>query len=292
MLLPIFMMALVDQFNVSASDLLVSAKVPAEMPSDAPVIRSPQDGSSSSTKNIVIEGSCPMTSQGVIIAIYDNDVLIGSTACTFMGTFSLPVTLPAGSHTLVATVITITDDIGPSSNPITFRVGTKADLSQIKNVNGITAPLRINSLTNFILIYADSSAKWQGSITGGSTPYTVTIDWGDSTNDKRLVNDSAEQTFNHKFPSPESYSAVIRVIDSQGAKIELPIAVITQFVAVGSAGMDANVEGLNPIIAFIQEHLWQIYTGTLSALVFLWYLEHGHHIVKHAVRRPKVRYKH
>ncbi len=119
MLAPIIMMALVGKL-ATAADLTVTATVPAPMPSGAPLITSVADGSTTTQGQVLVEGTCPTIDPAVIIAIYDNGVLVGSAECTVDGTFSVPVSLSVGSHTLTAVIVTITGEIGASSPAVTI----------------------------------------------------------------------------------------------------------------------------------------------------------------------------
>lgn len=280
-------MALVDQLNVSASDLLVSATVPAEMPSGAPQITSPENATTVFDRDITVSGTCPVALPPIIVAIYNNGVLVGSAPCAGDGTFAVPITLFYGSNSLVATTVTVTGELGSSGSPVVVTLPPP-----LSGIHLLAPPLQIIAKDIFILIKADGSAEWRGSFTGGAGPYQVRIDWGDGNIDTITITDEAEHTFTHRYESPQTYDVTVTVTDAANSSTTIHIAGVTQFVSGGVAGLDGSLTQVHPVVAFVQRYVWQIYTITLSALAFLWYLEHGRHIVSQATIHRKRRYRH
>jgi hypothetical protein len=297
MLLPVIALALVDRLDVAASDLVVSASVPAAIPADPAVITSPNDGETILTREVAVNGTCPVISPAIIVAIYNNGALAGSASCTASGTFSVPITLSYGTNALVPKVVTITGDIGASGPTVTVTFPTAFNNysyggSGLSGVSGIGTPLRVVSQDIYALITADGNTAWHGNIAGGSAPYHVKIDWGDGNTDTITVTDSAEQTFSHHYGVIQSYNIKITVDDTEHETVTLHIAGVTRFVQTGTAGLNATLDQLPPVVAFIQKYVLQIYIVTLSGLVFLWYLEHGQHIVSRrgVVHKRKLRH--
>ncbi len=293
MLVPIIMMAFIDQV-VGAADLVVTAKIPAPMPAGAPVIVSPTDNTTINSKDLVVSGTCPVITPAIIVALYDNDVLIGSDQCSVDGTFSIPVTLGFGTHKLIATVVTITDDIGASSQPVTViypepvtATTTKPGGSPISS-NGFSfgPPVRIVASDIYVTLEPNGNAVWHGRFADGTMPYTVRIDWGDGNVSTYNNVDQAEQVYSHDYKSIHTYKMIIQVTDANEGTSTLYSVVVTlslqQRVAVGLGSLNSNSsQSAIPVVAFVQKYIWQIYIGTLSGLTFLWYLEHGRHLVSH-----------
>ncbi|MDB5177252.1 MAG: hypothetical protein JWN75_920 [Candidatus Saccharibacteria bacterium] len=300
MLVPIIAMALVEQ-AAGASDLRVSAKIPAPMPAGAPAITSPVDNATSNSSNLVVSGTCPIITPAVIIALYDGETLIGSGQCSVNGTFSLPVTLSFGKHVLVATVVTITDDVGASSSPVTVTYPEPAaSTATVKPDGSLTSPgqsvfgppVRIVASDIYVTMQSDGHAVWHGSFADGKMPYTVRIDWGDGEVNTYTTVDQAKQEYSHDYKTITTHKIIIQVTDANGGVSTLYSVAITLSLqkrseTVGAVGMgvgssDNNGQPLSPVVTFIQKYVWQIYIGTLSGLTFLWYLEHGRHIITHA----------
>ncbi len=287
------MLALVDQL-VKASDYVVRGAVMAPIPVGAPVIQKPQDNTVIQSSDVTIEGTCPVIVPATLIAVYDNDELIGSGVCSSEGSFSLPITLSYGSHVIIAKVLTITDEFGESSAPITINrprvmppsaggkpvpAGVDAR-SSVPGVETIMTPVRITPREPFVTLSGDNKALWQGTITGGKMPYRVSVDWGDGTIDTRTVRDNSEQTFSHDYSSAKIYDITITAVDDNDETAVLHSVGMTLALQRSSV-LDTNrYESGSPLIAFIQKNFIQIYIVTFSGLLFLWYFEHGWHYTR------------
>ena len=289
MLVPIALIAFIDQV-ATASDLLVSAKVAAPMPAGAPTIDSPADNVTIDDGSIDLKGTCPVIIPAVLIAAYDGDAFIGSTKCGADGKYSIPVTLNPGPHTLIVKVITITDDVGASSNPVRvtyikpepIKDVAKPDEKSVNTsgaVNGISfgLPVEIIAADVFLTIRHDGSALWRGKFVNGTLPYKVQIDWGDGNVDTYGVSDNTDQLYAHDYGDVKSAKIVIKVEDSKGGTAILYSAA-TSLNLGQDVGFLQSTNTSIPIVTFVQEHLTQIYIFSTSALVFLWYIEHGRHV--------------
>lgn len=286
-------MALVGRL-VGASDLSVTATVPAPMPIGAPSITSIPNNSSTIEAETIVSGLCPVIIPAIIVAIYDGDVLVGSSQCTAAGRFSLPVSLSIGTHTLVAIVVTITGERGESSATVTVtrhQVGTttlNAGALPTTPFAGIEDPLRIamSDTYAYCRIGADGDVAWLGSFVGGAAPYAVVIDWGDGSIDSLNISDQTDQAFSHRYSRQHSYEISVTVTDSKGARASLSTIAVSFLSPSGIAMIENNLitPHSSPIVVFIQQYIWQIYIGTLFVLAYLWYLERGRHLPGVALR--------
>lgn len=301
MLAPIGMMALVDQMSAQASDYVVTAMVPAPLPIEAPVITSPRNDTIVTTQELVVQGVCPVVSPAVLITIYENDVLLGSTVCGSDGTFTVPVSLTLGTHTIQAKVLTITGQTGASSDSIrvTYKLpsvsgtnnqGKKQDIQNTTGIDGIGFPVRIVPAAPYVVIGSDGQAVWRGSFHDGSLPYTVTVDWGDGQKDSYNVGDASEQSLAHHYGSMTTYTVIIKATDARGGTATLYSVVITYRTQQSlGLGVESQISSASPFVRFIEQHIWHIYIITLSSLVFLWYIEHGRHLAMQTVLVAKKR---
>jgi hypothetical protein len=293
MIVPIAMLAFVNHMEAYATDLTVSATVPAPIPLDPPTITTPQNGATVHSEDLVVAGTCPVIDPDVIITINDGSSVIGSVQCDDDGAYSVPVTLTAGQHTLIAKVVTITNGQGASSTPVTVtyippaspspsitpdQTGIPSTTETIPESQVIHLPVQIVTKDWFVVIGSDGKVTWHGSFTGGTAPYNTEIDWGDGSVDKYVVNDQVEQAYSHTYQSFHTYSIIITATDATGDTTKLYNTAVTQVVEKRLA-QDANLQQTAPIVAFIQENAIQIYVGALSGLVFLWYLEGGRHVI-------------
>ncbi|MCA9334604.1 hypothetical protein KC953_00500 [Candidatus Saccharibacteria bacterium] len=271
MIIPVVMMALVGQF-VKASDYDVTASVPATIPRIAPVITSPNSGFTTVNSNITIRGTCPLGHVAGVVAIYENKKLLGAQPCLANGTFAVPISLSLGSHVFVATIISVMNDVGLSSSLLVI---TREKIFPLSiNTLGNPVPITISPSDPFLVMDTDGRVVWRGTINGGSRPYMVEIDWGDGSTSKYKVSDVSRHSFVHIYSDQQAHTVIIRVKDDAGASTVLYSIALTsglrQVAAVQSVAWTAF-----PSLQEIQRYLVYVYLITLSALVFMWYLQHG-----------------
>jgi|GEM_PF-2181915 len=283
MLVPIGMMVLVNHLQASASSYVVNAVVPATVPNGSPEILSPKNGAVISNGQITVSGTCPVSNLATAIAIYDNKKLLGSAACSTDGTFAVPISLSYGTHKLVATLVAVTGEVGGSSDFITITRVAPVLPSSMTGV-GYVSPLRIIPKGTYILIPANGDVSWRGSITGGTAPYSVRVNWGDGSADTYKVSGKAQQTFFHHYKTIQTYTVVITAHDSAHDSTTLYSVALSQQLHQGlGLGLDTNIPPSFTLLSLVEKHIWQIYIVTLSSLVFLWYLEQGRHLTWHII---------
>lgn len=280
MLLPIAAMVLVGHF-VSASSYDVTAKVPAQLPNAAPVITSPSSGTVYD-ESIVVRGTCPVVQPAVIIVIYNGTNPVGSTQCSSNGTFSVAITVPYGSNSLKATIVTVTGDVGQSSSIVVITRLAPSSAGST-GYSGLVAPLYIIPTDLFMIIDSDGQVTWHGKVIAGQAPYKMVINWGDGLTSRYDVASSEEQAFVHNYDAVKAYEIVITVTDASGSEVMYRTMAITLIPQKYSL-LYLSHDQVHPIISFIQANVLQIYIFTLSALVFLWFLEHGRHATKEVIR--------
>ncbi len=284
MLLPIAMMAFVENLRAGALDLSVSATVPALIPTEAPVITSPTNNIKVASQNVQIKGTCPVVTPAIIVVIYEKATLRGSTQCTAGGTFSVVATFGYGKHTIVATVMTITDDEGQTSAPVMFTRPMPAKSPSL-STNQISNPHllpQVISTQNFVPLQSNGRVVLKFKIITGELPYIVSIEWGDGTKNTYSISDRKEHAYTHTYSATRTYDISIEIRDNAGQTAELQTVAVTYLLPNGfGLGLDSHYNQVPPFVAFIQQHIWQIYIGVFSTLVFLWYLEHGRHLHRH-----------
>lgn len=285
------MLALVGQY-AGASDLVVTAAVNAEVPDEAPTITSPTNNAVINTSQVTVSGTCPVVTPAVIIAIYEKDTLIGSSTCDDNGTFSVDITRAIGRHVIVATVITATNQVGESSQPVAIIIRPHPPLTGSETISPsyqtLTQAIVVNARDIFLVQKFDGSVAWHGSFSGGKPPYSVVVYWGDGKKDTYTVKDSAEQVFEHRYETPRAYDISFHVTDSRGASIVFSSSAITlalqQVAAIDNKPLQLPTMTLNTV----GQYAVSTYIVTLSGLTFLWYLQHGHVMVTSIIRSKNI----
>jgi len=278
----------------NADDLLVTATVPAPIPAGAPVFTSPDDGTVTDDPSVTFEGTCPVITPAVIIALYEGPTLLGSGICEPTGTFEITASLTPGLHTIVATVVTITNGIGESSTPLTITYTpppTPIDPTQptppptppstgsnepIPDA-GTLAPLDIVSDKPFITFTADLRASWRVSFRGGVAPYKVIVAWGDGAVDTLTVTSSDFQNLTHTYKTNRLYTVSVTVKDQSG------LSLTRYYVAMRNNGAPVSSTSTS-FASFIDSPIinqfwaaWIIYLCLLLTMLLMWRHEHAHY---------------
>jgi hypothetical protein len=280
----------------NAADYVVTATIPAPVPAGAPVITAPPDGTTIPTPAATISGTCPVIDPAIIVALNDDTSFLGSQQCTSDGTFSIPVTLSPGAHHIIASVTTITGDTGESSQAITVTYAappaTTTPISASRPAGGgkpatsVTQPLLldITSESPFIVFGPTADAVWNGSISGGTPPYRISIDWGDGTRQAFINRTSDKQSFSHHYTHLKTFRVTLQITDSAGQSITRTIA------AISPATFNHPATGSGVITANSPQTMWlyAAYGQFLALTLLFWRYEYlRHHFAPVQVRMQK-----
>lgn len=181
--------------------------VPTPAPTTAATITTPRSGQTFTNMPITVGGLC---ANGLLVKIFANNVFIGSVMCN-NGSYTVQVSLLDGRNDLVARQFDNLDQPGPDSNIVT-----------VTYANNQFATTRIPLLT-LSSIYARRGANpgeqlvWPMSISGGSAPYAVSVDWGDG-KPPTLYSEPFAGTFttSHVYDSPGTYVVIVKATDKAG----------------------------------------------------------------------------
>jgi hypothetical protein len=131
-------------------------------------ISTPGNGASFSTSPITVNGICP---NDLLVEIYDNGVMVGSAMCN-NGSFSLQVSLFAGTNELSAIVYDELNQAGPTSNIVTVSY-TDTRFTAFGALVTLTSSYGRRSAA------AGTELGWPLQLSGGTGPYAFSVDWGD-----------------------------------------------------------------------------------------------------------------
>lgn len=137
-------------------------------PKQGASITTPASGASFSTSPITVNGICP---NDLLVQIHDNGVMVGSVMCK-NGSFSLQVSLFAGTNELTALVYDELDQVGPPSNIVTV---TYTDT----RFTAFGAQVTLTSSYGRRSAAAGAELGWPLQLSGGTGPYAFSVDWGD-----------------------------------------------------------------------------------------------------------------
>lgn len=202
----------------------LSGVMPAKPPKVAATIKTPNDQQHFATSPITISGTCPT---GTLVEIYKNDIFAGSTPCASDGTYSIQVDLLYGKNTLTAQVYDALNQAGPVSNPVTvYYDATPPMAAPATSLNFTGSQLILNTDAAYRGSFPNQSFNVPVTVIGGTPPFAVNVEWGDSNNS--VVPVSADTTFNtsHAYKKPGTYQITVQGTDSKKLVAYLTVAAI------------------------------------------------------------------
>ena len=202
-----------------------------EPPTQGATITTPGNGAAFSDSPITVRGICPTD---LLVQVYNNNVMVGAVMCQD-GSFSIEVSLFAGTNELKAIVYDDLEQAGPESDTLTVTY----------NDTRFTAFGQLITLTSS---YGRRSAPvgsqlvWPLQLSGGTGPYAFSVDWGDNSESQLLSHSFAGALdIAHIYKKAGIYQVNVRVTDSNG------VSAFLQVIAVSSGqvevGDDPEVQG-------------------------------------------------
>ena len=175
-------------------------------PSQAATITTPGSGQSFTTLPITVAGLCP---SGLLIKVFDNNIFAGSAECSG-GSYEMKIELFDGANALVAIDYDALDQQGPNSNTVTVNYTS----AQFANFG---TQLTISSNYSQLGTTPGTQLSWPITINGGTSPYALSIDWGDGTPSKLMsVASSGPLSLTHTYQLSGTYTITVQATDKNG----------------------------------------------------------------------------
>lgn len=217
--------------------------VPTPPPDVAATIAIPSNGDSFNRNPIQVSGLC---TTDLLVKMFSNNVFVGSALCVD-GSYTMQVDLFEGANELVARIFDALDQPGPDSNivTVTYRNDQFTGL-------GIQ-PLTLSS------IYARRGANpgteltWPITISGGTPPYAISVDWGDG-KPVSLQSESFAGTVNikHTYDTAGSYVVIVKGTDKNGMTAFLQlVGVANGAVTQGTEESDSGLVATSTSVVWI-----------------------------------------
>ena len=247
-----------------SSSIGLTGKMPGKAPTVAATIKTPTNGQRFSTSPVTVAGSCPAKN---LVEIFKNDIFAGSTICNDAGTYSLDVDLMIGQNTLVARVYDDLNQPGPDSNPVTaFYDALPPQAGSMTALDFGGAQLVLNTDSIFRGVFPEQPLSVPIDIVGGTAPYAVNIQWGDSTNKVVSRNDNVSFTTVHSFNKPGTYQIGLQATDTLGRVGFLTVAAIVNGQPTLSPEIGTTSKATtNKLLA-----LWPLYTSSVAVVGSFW----------------------
>jgi len=187
-------------------------------------ITTPGNGGSFTTSPITVNGICP---NELLVQIYDNGVMVGSVMCN-NGSFSVQVSLFAGTNELSAIVYDDINQAGPVSNTITVNY---TDTS----FTAFGAQVTLTSSYGRRSSAAGTELAWPFQLSGGTGPYAFSVDWGDGPPTLLKSQTLAGIVgMTHTYKKAGIYAVNVKATDVQG------VTAFLQVVALANGKVDAS----------------------------------------------------
>jgi len=215
--------------NPQTGGVGVQGTISAPPPSQSPTISSPANGAVFTTLPVTVTGFCP---NGYLVKVFKNNVFSGSVPCQ-NGSYSIKIDLFSSKNDLVARIYDDLDQAGPDSNLVSVTFNDSA--------SGPNIGARVSLTSNYARRGANPGQEltWPVIISGGTTPYAISVDWGDGTPaDVYTQTTAGEFIIKHKFDQAGQYKVLVKAADKNGAVAYL------QLTAIGNGEVkNANVAG-------------------------------------------------
>ncbi len=191
----------------------LEGRISSPPPTQAATITTPSNGQTFSSSPIRVAGLCK---SGLLVKIFSNNVFVGSVTCT-NGSFSLQVGLFSGKNELIARVYDDLDQAGPGSNLVSVT---------FNDANYAQYGTQLTLTSNYARRGANPGDKltWPIALSGGTPPYALSIDWGDSSGNQLLSQGfGGNITITHTYTSAGIYDVVIKATDKNGSTAYLQV---------------------------------------------------------------------
>jgi hypothetical protein len=206
----------------------LEATKPKPPPDTAATISTPGNGASYTTTPITVAGICPNDDGGdLLIQVYDNDVMVGAVMCK-NNSWSLQVSLFAGTNVLTAIDFDVLGQAGPVSNSVTVSYND-LHLTAFGQLVTLTSSYGRRSAA------AGAPLSWPLQLSGGTGPYAFSIDWGDgSAPELKSQSLAGVVTISHVYSKAGIYQPNVKVTDTNG------VSAFLQLVAVANGKVDSS----------------------------------------------------
>ncbi len=247
-----------------AGSVGLTGVMPAKPPTTAATITSPTNGQHFKTSPITITGTCP---KDTLVEIDKNNIFAGSVPCDSNNTFNIKIDLLFGKNILIAQVYDALNQAGPASSSVTVYYDSSIPhpdpLTSI-NLDGIQLLLSTNAV--YRGTFPGQMLNVPITILGGTPPYAVNVEWGDTEN--KVIPRSNNLTFNaaHVYNKPGTFGITLQATDSVQRTAFLTVAAIVN-------GQPSVVAGSKPLQAGKLFVLWPLLAIAATMVASFWFGE-------------------
>jgi hypothetical protein len=236
--------------------------MPGIAPEIAATIDTPTNSQRFASSPIEVSGSCPKTT---LVEVFKNDIFAGSTICTDSGTYAVSIDLLSGANTLIARVYDAANQAGPDSNIVTIFYDSLPSQSSPLSPLSFGSQLLIRTDAVFRGVFPGQEMLVPIEIIGGTIPYAVNVQWGDTTNSVLSRNNNQPFSAGHVYSKAGTYQMSIQVTDGNGNVAFLTVAVIVNGQPNIVSSTTISTTGANILIV-----IWPLYVGIVAVVISFW----------------------
>ncbi|MBI4033445.1 hypothetical protein HY379_00420 [Candidatus Saccharibacteria bacterium] len=182
----------------------VEGTIPSAAPTSAPSITTPSNGQVFTSLPITVAGLCQ---NDLLVEIFKNGVFSGSVQCVG-GSYSLQIDLFSGRNDLVARQFDALNQASPDSGTVTVTFNDSLPAGGPR-ISLTTAYAKRGAAPGDTL-------TWPITVSGGTPPFAISVDWGDKTTPDLLSRDSAgDVLLQHTYNQSGVYNITIKASDSK-----------------------------------------------------------------------------
>jgi hypothetical protein len=270
----------------SSGSTTISVNISGDAPTQGAQIGFPSSNQATDQPQLQVTGTCP---GDTLVALYNNGQFAGSTTCDSNGNFNIIITLFEGLNIIQAQNYDGLDQAGPTTpqiavtytpviaipdEPIEPTVVTKPQ--QMRAIPAPEEPITeapqptenscfdlpndstsISSETPQISVdcisrnvFAGETLNFKVQIKGGSAPYALHIDWGDSKTELVSISDNKINNLKHVYEDAGFHKVVLTTTDAKGATSQLQTVVSTNG-PVAPSGTTSPVDEISNTVASV-----------------------------------------
>jgi len=240
--------------------------MPANPPEIAATIVSPANNTRVTSSPQAISGSCPA---GTLVQLFKNDIFAGSAPCSNAGAYTIDIDLLIGQNSIIARVYDALNQAGPDSNVLNIYYDVlPLQSTSITPLIFSSSQLLLNTDSVFRGTFPEHDLNVPINIIGGTPPYAVNIQWGDSENKVVPRNDNIAFNVSHAYKKAGTYQITLQATDATDRVAFLSVAAIVNGqpdTIVSSTDNTANSGLTSNLVA-----LWPLYISALAIVVSFW----------------------
>lgn len=197
-----FSAPVVAQTQQESGAVGVEGTIQSKPPATAPTITTPTSGQTFTTLPITVAGLCQ---NGLLVEIFKNGVFSGAAQCV-NSSYSLQIDLFSGRNDLIARQYDALNQASPDSNKVTVTFND--------SLQGGAPRISLTTAYSKRGAVPGETLSWPITISNGTPPYAISVDWGDKSAPTLLSRSSAgDLSLEHIYTQSGIYNIIIKATD-------------------------------------------------------------------------------